>query len=141
MINMLEDGKLQLIESAENKNSKTSYLALFKIMEYIKTTQVKVSLADILQTIEVVCCTATENKLKHLRNLWVLLRQSFPGGSGSEESACNAGRPRFNPLVGKIPGEGNVNLLQYSCLENSMDRGAWQATVHGITKSRTWLSD
>ena len=50
-------------------------------------------------------------------------------------------RPGFNPWIGKIPGEGNGNLLQYSCLEDPMDRGAWQATVHGITKSRTQLSD
>ena len=101
---MFEDGKLQLIESAENKNSKTSYLALFKIMEYIKTTKVKVSSADILQTIEVVCCKATENKLKHLRNLWVCYSDGASlVGSGSKESACNAGRPRFNPLVGKTP--------------------------------------
>ena len=43
--------------------------------------------------------------------------------------------------LGKIPGEGNGNPLQYSCLENSMGRGAWQATVHGVTESRTGLSD
>ena len=44
---------------------------------------------------------------------------------------------RFDPWVGKIPGEGNGNPLQYSCLENSMEGGAWQATVHGIAKSPT----
>ena len=49
------------------------------------------------------------------------------------------GRPGFDPWVGKIPGEGNSYPLQYSCLENSMDRGAWRATVHGVAKSRTWL--
>ena len=45
------------------------------------------------------------------------------------------------PGLGRSPGEGNGNLLQYSCLENSMDGGAWWATVHGVTKSRTRLSD
>ena len=45
------------------------------------------------------------------------------------------------PGSGRSPGEGNGNPLQYSCLEHSMDRGAWQATVHGVTKSRTQLSD
>ena len=45
------------------------------------------------------------------------------------------------PGLGRSPGEGNGNPLQYSCLENSMDRGAWQATVHGVTKSQTRLSD
>ena len=43
--------------------------------------------------------------------------------------------------LGRSPGVGNGNPPQYSCLENPMDRGAWQATVHGITKSRTWLND
>ena len=56
-------------------------------------------------------------------------------------SACNVG-DRFDPWVGKIsPGEGNGSPLQYSCLENSMDGGAWQATVHGVEKSQTRLSD
>ena len=49
-------------------------------------------------------------------------------------------KSRFNPWVGKILGEGNGNPLQYSCLENSMNRGTWQATVHGIAKDRTRLS-
>ena len=51
-------------------------------------------------------------------------------------------RPRFDPAVGTIPlGKGNDYLLQYSCLRDSIDRGAWQATVHGVTKSWTQLSD
>ena len=45
------------------------------------------------------------------------------------------------PVSGRAPGEGNGNTLQYSCLENPMDRGAWQATVHGVAKSQTQLSD
>ena len=48
---------------------------------------------------------------------------------------------QVHPWVGKILGEGNGNPLQYSCLENPMDRGAWWATVHGVAKSRTQLSD
>ena len=47
----------------------------------------------------------------------------------------------LSPGSGRSPGEGNSNPLQYSCLENPMDRGAWQATVHEVTKSQTWLSD
>ena len=50
-------------------------------------------------------------------------------------------RPRFNPFLGRSPGEGNGYPLQYSCLENSMDRGAWQARVHGVAKSQARLSD
>ena len=56
-------------------------------------------------------------------------------------SACNAGDLGLIPGSGRSPGEGNGNPLQYSCLENPMDRGAWWATVHGIAKSRTWISD
>ena len=60
-----------------------------------------------------------------------------------KESTCNAGDTGYTgsiPGLGRSPGEGHSNPLQYSCLENPMDRGAWQATVHGVTKSRTWLS-
>ena len=65
----------------------------------------------------------------------------FPGGSDDKETACNAGDLGSIPGLGRSPGEGNGNPLQYSCLENSMDRGAWRATVHGVTESRTRLSD
>ena len=65
----------------------------------------------------------------------------FPGGSEDKASACNAGDPGSISGLGRSPGEGNGNPLQYSCLENPMDRGAWQATVHRVTKRQTWLSD
>ena len=67
-------------------------------------------------------------------------QRGFPGGSDSEESACNAGDPGSIPGLGRAPGEGNGNPLLYSCLENPMDRGAWQIIVHGVTKSQTRLS-
>ena len=57
-----------------------------------------------------------------------------------KESACNVGDPGSIPGSGRFPGEGNGNPLQYSCLENTMGRGAWWATVHGVTKSWTQLS-
>ena len=66
---------------------------------------------------------------------------SFPGGLDDIESACNAGDLCSIPGSGRSPGEGNGNPLQYSCLENSIDRGTWQATVHGVTKSQTLLSE
>ena len=56
-------------------------------------------------------------------------------------SACNAGDLGLIPGSGRSPGEGNGNPLQYSCLENPMDGGAWWATVHRVTKSRTRLND
>ena len=65
----------------------------------------------------------------------------FPGDSEVKASACSAGDLASIPGSGRSPGEGNGNPLPYSCLENPMDRGAWWATVHGVAKSRTRLSD
>ena len=65
----------------------------------------------------------------------------FPGGSEVKASASNVGDLGWIPRLGRSPGEGNGNPLQYSCLENPMDGGAWWATVHGVAKSRTQLSD
>ena len=61
----------------------------------------------------------------------------LPDDSDSKESTCNAGDLVSIPGLGKSPGDGNGNPLQYSCLENPMDRGAWWATVHGVAKSWT----
>ena len=58
----------------------------------------------------------------------------FPHSSVSKESACNAGDLGLIPGSGRSPGEGNGNPLQYSCLENAMDRGAWQASAHGVAR-------
>ena len=68
----------------------------------------------------------------HLPN--TLHSLGFPGGSDGKESACNAGDPDSTPGLGRSPGEGNGNPPQYPCLENSMDRGAWRATDHGIAE-------
>ena len=68
----------------------------------------------------------------HTYVLW-----GFPGGSDGKASACNAGDPGSIPGLGRSPGEGNGNPPQYSCLENSMDREAWQATVHGTAEPDT----
>ena len=66
----------------------------------------------------------------------------FPGGFPvGKESACSVRDPSSIPGSGRSPAEGNGNTLQYSYLENPMDGGAWQATVHGVSKSRTRLSD
>ena len=63
--------------------------------------------------------------------------RGFPGGSDGKESACNAGDLGSIPGSGRSPGEGNGNPLQYSCMENAMDRRAWWVTVHSAAKSRT----
>ena len=65
----------------------------------------------------------------------------FPHSSVGKESACNAGDPGSIPGLGRVPGDGNGNPLQYSCLGSPMDRGAWWATVHGVSKSQTRLSN
>ena len=66
-----------------------------------------------------------------------LSSQGFPGGSDGKESACNFGDLGWIPGSGRSPGGGNGNPLQYSCLGNPMNRGAWGAIVQGVTKSRT----
>ncbi|CAI9179708.1 unnamed protein product [Rangifer tarandus platyrhynchus] len=63
------------------------------------------------------------------------------GGTNGKESACNAGEPSLILGLGRSPGKGHGHPPQYSCLENSRDKGAWQAAVHGVTKSRTQLTD
>ena len=67
--------------------------------------------------------------------------KGFPRGLDGKESACNAGDLGSIPGLGRSPGEGNGYPFQYSYLENLMDRGAWQATVHGVKKNGTQLSD
>ena len=61
----------------------------------------------------------------------------FPGGSDGKESACSVGDWGLIPALGRSPGEGNGNPLQYSCPENPMDKGAWWVIVHRVAKSRT----
>ena len=68
-------------------------------------------------------------------------QRGFPGGSDGKESTCSVGDPGLTPGSGKSPGEGNGYPLQYSCLENPRDGGTWKATVHGVSKSQTRLSD
>jgi len=68
-------------------------------------------------------------------------KEGFPGGSDGKESTCNGGDLGLIPGSGRSPGEGNSYPLQYSCLENSMDRGAWQTVVHEVAKSQTLLNN
>ena len=70
-------------------------------------------------------------------NVQNLKIQDFPGGSDGKASVYNAGDLGLIPGLGRSPGGGNGNPLQYYCLENPMDRGAWQARVHGIAKNQT----
>ena len=65
----------------------------------------------------------------------------FPAGSDGKESVCNVGDLALISRLGRFPEGRHGNPLQYSCLENPMDRGAWWPTVHGVTKSQTQLSN
>ena len=76
-----------------------------------------------------------------LRYAWLDNHSGFPGDSDGKESSCNAGDLGLIPGLGRSPGEGNGTPLQYSGLENSMDRGVWKAIVHGVAKRQTGLSD
>ena len=74
----------------------------------------------------------------YLADLWGITGfLAFPGGLDGKESACSGGDLGSIPGLGRSFGEGNSYPLQYSGLKNSMDRGAWQATVHGVTESDT----
>ena len=68
---------------------------------------------------------------------YLKLMRVFSGASYGKESAYNVGDPGLIPGSGRSPGKGKGNPFQYSCLENSIDRGAWLATVHGVAKSQT----
>ena len=81
------------------------------------------------------CMNGRFNRKMFRKNL------GFPGGSEGKASACNAGDLGSISGLGRFPGEGNGNPLQYSCLENPMDGGAWWATIHGVAKCWTRLSD
>ena len=70
----------------------------------------------------------------HDVSFFTKVRKDFPSGSMVKNLPANAGDTGSVPGLGRSPGEGNGNPLQYSCLGNPMDRGAWQATVHGVTK-------
>ena len=71
--------------------------------------------------------------------MWYLM--GFPGSSDGKESACNVGNLGWIPELGRYSGGGHDNPLQYSCLENPHDRGTRRATVHGVTKIQTRLSN
>ena len=70
-----------------------------------------------------------------------MILEGFPGGSDGKASTCNVGDLGLTSGSGRSPGKGNGNSLQLTCLQNPMDRGTWQATVHGVAQSWTQLSD
>ena len=105
------------------------------------------STAFILQFHKILDATAIYSHDNHLITLlflkqsFYIIKQDFPGGSDGKASAYSVGDLGSIPGSGRASGEGNVNPLQYSCLENPMDGEAWWATVHGVANGRTCLSD
>ena len=91
------------------------------------------------ESLEIMLYTLYIHKCVHLReaHIFVPYKMGFPGSSDGKEYACNAGDLGSIPVSGRSPGGGNGNPLQYSCLENCMDKRASQATVHGVAKSQT----
>ena len=87
------------------------------------------------------CSEGRNITLATSNSFWKQVQYKFPGGSDGKASVCNVGDRGSIPGPGRSPGEGNGSPLQYSCLGNPMDRGAWQAIIHGVAKSQTRLSD
>ena len=94
-----------------------------------------------IHTHELVCIYDTQAIMYVCIKRYIHMNMGFPRGADGKESACDAGDPGLIPELGRSPGEGNGNPLQYYLLENSMDRGAWWATAHGVAQSRMRLRD
>ena len=108
------------------------YITLVIIEAFVSTAV----LCGIVCTIALLACPQSFNR-------YISIQREFPGGSVVKNPPSNAGDAGVSGSMsglGRSPGEGNENPLQYSCLGNPMDRGAWRATVRGVSKSQTWLS-
>ena len=92
-------------------------------------------------TFYILLCSLEVSKVALPCSFFTSVWNMFINGSDGKASAYNAGDPDSIPSSGRSPGEGNGNPLQYSCLENPMDEGAWWATVHGVANSWTRLND
>ena len=95
------------------------------------------------EVLSIFFCSTAEHVLISLARVLcqVSEEKGFLGGSAGKESTCTAGDPGSIPGSGRSPGAGNANPLQYFCLENLMDRGAWRATVRGVTRSQLDITE
>ena len=121
------------------KCNRSSTCDLLPFLSFIKHLDVVLQKGTELQ----VFCQWKMLLFLHIISLFPCLCRGFPGGATGKEPSCQCRRYkkcRFNPWVGKIlPGEGDGNPLQYSCLENPIDGGAWRTIVHGLAESQTGL--
>ena len=109
-------------------------LQLTNFISHVNSTSIEDKRNTVFPRFQILCIFCIAFLLYHLK-----AGLSFPGRSDGKESACHAGDPGSIPGSGGSPGEGNDNPHQYPCLENPMDRGAWQARVHWVPKRRTRL--
>ena len=136
---MVEPGRLQSMGSLRVRHYWATSLSLFTFMHWRRKWQSTwgawwAAVCGVAQS-----RTRLKQPSSSSRSSKVVM--GFPGSSDGKESACNVGDLRSMPGLGRPPGEGNGNPLQYSCLQKSMDRGAWRATVRGVAKSQIPLSN
>ena len=126
-------------DSLQYKNRLTAFWEL--LQSFWKFVNPHMLGSDLLGDRQINGSLVSQNNLAE-SNLNLIINDyiSFKSASDSKACACNVGDLGLIPASGRYPWEGNGNPLQYSCLENLMDRGAWKATGHGIAKSRTRLS-
>ena len=140
---IIPTGQMKTLRQRKNKKLAPGYTASkqqgrlgldpmsqVSVLHYFISRAIKMLKSHILDLKKVLL----DNKSK----LWCIsfFHLGSTGGSDGKESTCNAGDLGLIPGLGKFPGGGNGNPLQYSCLETPMDRGAWKATVHGVLKSQ-----
>ena len=131
----------------QNHSNITSYLLiiLYTSMKHLHITPLSLFSASLLLCKFPIRVFIKQFSFFQTLNFYLVLGYSwlmdFPGGSDSEESACNAGAPGSIPGSGRSCGKGNGIPLPYSCLENFVDRGAWWATVHGVAVRHSWATN
>ena len=110
-------------------------MRLFLLLEHLE------AIAGLLSGLISILLRPEKRRREQSEHTHLCVKLTSPGGSDSKASVYNAGDLGLIPGSERSPGEGNGNPLQYYCPENPIDRGAWWATVHGVAKSRTRLSD
>ena len=128
--------KHQLLERCHLPFSEKKTLKMYR-----HSSKTRLKYTTVFQRWSYVLCLWSLTPLHVCNNGISLHLLGFPGDSDSKEPTCNTGDPGSIFGLERSPRDGNGCHLQYPCLENSMDRGVWQATVHGVVKSWTWLSD
>ena len=127
---------LELIQSITNTLTQLAFFHWYNIQPY--GCMVSTNINQLTYIKQMVPSLIIFNSHIHVATLFcntIIYNMGFPGSSDGKEFTYNA------EDLGRSPGEGNGNLLQYSCLGNPVDRGTWKATVHGVAKSQIWLSD